>query len=154
MVQGANEIRDCVLRKNKTSVHVVAGIKKDENARPGERGSIIRWSIARDPWRRTRTQIGSEGFDQLWFDFFRLKVLSSSRGLALFSEGSNLLPNPILENRKIARSQASYVVALLVRHRHIQLHHIDGDVKDRTIGFAILRRRANCRRGECTEKKH
>ena len=64
-----------------------------------------------------------------------LDVRQSAGRLIPFPESRDLLPDAVLGDDEVRGFQAGDVISLVVRHRHVQLHHIHHDAE---IRFVVL----------------
>src|SRR5690348_7805599 len=128
-VERPDELRDGISGKSKTPVHIIAGVKEDKHAgaRRGRGNSVGPGCAVNDVRPELRYLSARPG------------VTHASRNTVLFTESRNFLPNPVLVDLEISGAEASYIPAFIVRYRHIQLDHVDGDVDDRHIGIRFLR---------------
>ena len=74
-------------------------------------------------------------------------IFQPPRSFIFLAEGGNLLGNSVFVNLKVPGGEAGNVISFLIGHRHIQLHHIDGDTKD-GVGLVLLGRHPNFGAGE------
>src|SRR5216684_1106141 len=128
IIQGPDKLCDSILREGKATVHIVAGVKEDEN-------------------------IGARRLSKL----ISLGVLLSSNVNRLlwavaFTEGSDFLWNVIFVNGKVRRTKTGYIAPLVVGYRHVQQHQVDVNPKGLSIGLNVLRRDRNCRAEEGNSK--
>src|SRR5581483_5910027 len=116
------------LRKNEPAIHVVAGIKENEDIGSRdhglERGSRSVCRIVHCRICRRNRSLG--------------RIAYTARGLIAFSESRRLFHNAIFVNSKISGLEPGDVVSTFVSNGHIELDHVYDDVDVGT----LLRRNA------------
>src|SRR5205807_9501070 len=114
--QRANEIGDGILREDKATVHVIAGIKQDEDI-GASKGRTKRFG----PVFQRRAQIlyptapfGGGGFVRSVLANVGSNVYQSGCGTIPFFKCGNLFWDAIFGDREVQRMKTRYIVALIV----------------------------------------
>jgi hypothetical protein len=127
-IERPDKLRDGIPGKSKPPEHIVARIKQNKNAGPrSSRGNQP------GPSPTANNVLPKPGYFPSGSG-----VSHASRNAILFTKSRNLFSNSIFKNLKVLGTQAGYIPAFAVCHRHVELDHIDGNMDNGYVGVSFL----------------